>query len=253
MKHIESNHPWARLTPSTLVIFALAHFLSGCRTTTTVDEYRVTNTTFAENDTIVVLGRRHDMEKDTERDFIQCVGRTLDSSSSHLNVIPEAEFVDALYPWFEISTAPMDVANLDELVKNPMVAAKFNELRVRYFVWIDGFTKTTDRAGSVTCVVGPGGGGCLGFKTWDDEANYEAAIWDLSNIKIAGKINTETAGTSFVPAVIIPVPLLARVKATACNAMATQLSSFIVGDIGDSTCNPPVRDRTRSSYKECEL
>ena len=162
MKHIESNHPWARLTPSTLVIFALAHFLSGCRTTTTVDEYRVTNTTFAENDTIVVLGRRHDMEKDTEHDFIQCVGRTLDSSSSHLNVIPEAEFVDALYPWFEISTAPMDVANLDELVKNPMVAAKFNELRVRYFVWIDGFTKTTDRAGSVTCVVGPGGGGCLG-------------------------------------------------------------------------------------------
>ncbi len=251
MKHIESNHSWARLQSPTLVIFALAYFLSGCRTTTTVDEYRVTNTTFTENDTIVVLGRRHDMEKDTEHDFIQCVGRTLESSSSHLNVIPEAEFVDALYPWFEISTAPMDVANLDELVKNPMVAAKFKELRIRYFVWIDGFTKTIDSAGSVTCVVGPGGGGCLGFKTWDDEANYEAAIWDLNNIKIAGKINAETAGTSFVPAVIIPIPLLARVKATACNAMATQLSSFIVGGIGDTTCDPPVRDRTSSSYEEC--
>jgi hypothetical protein len=123
----------------------------------------------------------------------------------------------------------MDVANLDRLVQNPAIAAKFEELKIRYFVWIDGFTETTDSAGSVTCVIGPGGGGCLGFKSWDDEANYEASIWDLKDASVAGKINTETAGTSFVPAVIIPIPLLARVKATACNAMSDQLLSFIVG------------------------
>ena len=211
------------------VIFAVTILLGACRTATVVDEYRVSATTITAQDTIVVLGRRHDMDKDTEHDFIQCVGRSLGTSSSHLNVIPEADFVDALYPWFEVSTAPMDVANLDRLVQNSAVAAKFKELRIRYFVWIDGFTETTDSAGSVTCVVGPGGGGCLGFKTWDDEANYEASIWDLKDISVAGKINTETDGTSFVPAVIIPIPLLARVKATACNAMADQLLSFIVG------------------------
>jgi len=54
-----------------------------------------------------------------------------------------------------------------------------------------------------------------------------------------------------VPAVIIPIPLLARVKATACNAIATQLLSFIVGDTGNSTCNSPARDRIRTPHKEC--
>jgi hypothetical protein len=46
---------------------------------------------------------------------------------------------------------------------------------------------------------------------------------------LSGKINTETAGTSFMPAVMIPVTLLARVKATVCHAMAEQLVSCIGG------------------------
>ena len=212
---------------SLFLIFAVATVQSGCRTTTIVDEYRATSTTIANDETVVVLGRRHEMDKDTERDFVRCVGRSLAISPAKLQVIPENEFVDALYPWFEVSTAPMDVTNLARLVQNPAVSAKFKEYRIRYFVWIDGFTQTTDRAGSVSCAVGPGGGGCIGFKTWDDEAKYEASIWDLKDASVSGKINTETAGTSYVPAVIIPIPLLARVKATACNAMADQLLVFI--------------------------
>jgi hypothetical protein len=181
----------------------------------------------ASGESIVVLGRRHEMDKDTERDFIQCVGESLAGSAADLKVIPEAEFVDAMYPWFEVSTAPMDVRNMAELLKNPAVSNKLENFRLRYFIWIDGFTETTDSAGSVSCAVGPGGGGCIGFKSWDDESNYEASIWDLAQSRVSGKINTETSGTSYLPAVIIPIPLLARVKATACDAMADQLLTFI--------------------------
>jgi len=208
---------------------AILSVVSGCKTTTIVDEYRIETTTITPSETIVVLGRRHEMDKDTERDFIRCVGESLAESKSHLHIIPEADFVDALYPWFEVSTAPMDVDNLDRLMRNSAVAVKFKELGIRYFVWIDGFTETTDSAGSVTCAVGPGGGGCFGFKSWDDEADYEASIWDLEDTSVAGKIHTETSGTSYVPALIIPIPLLARVKATACDAMADQLLTFIIG------------------------
>ena len=212
------------------VAFAIvAGALVACKTTTVVDEYRVAATTISSGESIVVLGRRHEMDTDTERDFIHCVGSSLENSQAKLRVIPEPEFVDALYPWFEVSTAPMDVANLDRLISNPAVARKFDEFGIRYFIWIDGFTNTTDSAGSISCAVGPGGGGCIGFKSWDDEANYEASVWDLKDARVAGKINTETAGTSYVPAVIIPIPLLARVKATACNAMAEQLLQFIAG------------------------
>jgi len=210
-------------------LIAFSNLLCGCKTSTTVDEYRVASTNIARHESMVVLGRRHDMDKDTERDFIECVGKSLTNSASRLHVIPEADFVDALYPWFETSTAPMDVANLDRLIRNPAVAAKFEQYRIRYFIWIDGFTETTDSTGSITCAVGPGGGGCIGFKSWDDEANYAASIWDLKDARVSGKINTETSGTSYVPAVIIPIPLLARVKATACDAMADQLLSFVIG------------------------
>jgi len=201
--------------------------ISGCRTTTVVDQYRVNPTSIATDDTIVVLGRRHEMDKDTERDFIQCVGESLAASTAALKVIPEPEFVDAMYPWFEVSTAPMDVSNMEKLLQNPAVATKLEGFQVRYVVWVDGFTETIGSEGSVSCVIGPGGGGCIGFKSWEDESNYEASIWDLMQSSVSGKINTETSGTSYVPAVIIPIPLLARVKATACHAMAEQLLTFI--------------------------
>lgn len=204
--------------------------VTACRTTTVVDEYRAAPATLSSGESIVVLGRRHDMDKDTERDFIKCVGDSLTTSATDLKVIPEAEFVDAMYPWFEVSTAPMDVRNMEQLLEKPAVANRLEQFRLRYFVWIDGFTETTDSAGSVSCAVGPGGGGCLGFKSWDDESHYEASIWDLKQSQVSGKINTETSGTSYVPAVIIPIPLLARVKATACNAMADQLLTFISPD-----------------------
>lgn len=201
--------------------------LTGCRTTTTVDELQLRDVRMRAGESIVVLGRRHEMDKDTEADFISCVGESMGGSAAQLKVVPEAEFVDALYPWFEASTAPMDVSNMEGLLENPAVAKQLADFGLRYFVWIDGFTETTGSEGSVSCAIGPGGGGCVGFKSWDDEASYEASIWDLKEVNVSGKISTETSGTSYVPALIIPIPLLARVKATACSAMSDQLLSFM--------------------------
>ena len=196
---------------------------TACRTTTIVDEYSAAKASYADGDAVVVLGRRHEMDRDTENDFVSCVGEKIVKNAPELSVIPEKEFVDALYPWFEASTAPMDISGLDQLLDNKVVAQKLEQMNLRYFIWINGFTETTNSSGSLSCAVGPGGGGCFGFKSWDDEADYEAAVWDLNHKNVAAKVNTETEGTSFVPAVIVPVPLLARVKATACDAMGKQL------------------------------
>jgi len=63
--------------------------------------------------------------------------------------------------------------------------------------------------------------------TWDDEANYEASVWDFNNLTLSGKISAETKGTSFMPAIIIPIPMLARVQANACRSMAIQIKMFL--------------------------
>ena len=121
----------------------------------------------------------------------------------------------------------MDVKNLGNLVQNPAIAKKFSDLKIRYFVWIDGSTQRTGSSGSITCSISPAGGGCFGFATWDDESDYEAKIWDLKHLSMSGKISATTQGTSYLPAIVIPIPLLARVQSHACQSMAEQIKSFL--------------------------
>lgn len=206
----------------------LLALVSGCKSSTIVDEYRENpSISMIEGESVVVLGRRNSASYETEFDFVDCVGQSLKGRLRGINVIPEREFLDSMYPYFEASTAPMDVQNLDRMVQTPEVANRLADFRIRYFIWVDGFTETTDKAGTMSCTVGPGGGGCLGFTTWDDEANYEAIIWDFQDLNIEGKISTESTGTSYMPAVIIPIPLLARVQSSACSSMASQISNFL--------------------------
>ena len=208
-------------------VLGMLVLLTGCKSTTVIDERRVSETQIAAGESIVVLGRRSNSEHETEVDFIRCVGDSLAKGGKPINVVPEKTFVDSMYPYFETSTAPTDVKNLERLVQIPEIAQKFHEFQVRYFVWIDGYTETIDKKGSISCAIGPGGGGCFGFATWDDAANYEASIWDFKELSLSGKINTETQGTSYLPAIFIPVPLLARVQSNACQAMAQQLRNFL--------------------------
>lgn len=211
-----------------IVSISISLLLSACKSDTVINEYRaIESTKLLAEEKIVVLGRRHNTQQETEVDYVDCVGKQLATGDKAIEVIPEQSFVDAMYPYFETSTAPMDVKNLDKLVQNPSIAKKFSDFKVRYFVWLDGYTETTDSQGGISCGAGPGGGGCFGFKKWEDTANYEASIWDFKEVALSGKISTETEGTSYVPAVIIPIPLLARVKSNACSKMAAQIKQFL--------------------------
>jgi hypothetical protein len=214
-----------RITSICLIVCVL---LAGCKSTTVIDEYRENpSAVLVDGEAIVVLGRRNNSGYETEFDFIECVGRSLNNSLRGINIIPEELFVDSMYPYFEASTAPMDVHNLDSLAQIPEVAQKLNDLQVRYFIWIDGFTETTDSSGAISCTVAPTGAGCFGYATWDDEASYEAVIWDFKDLNLAGKISAESSGTSYLPAIIVPIPLLARVQSNACSSMASQIKSFL--------------------------
>ena len=218
---------------SVIILSVGLALLAGCKSTTVIDEYRETSVaTIIGGESIVVLGRRHSSGYETEDDFISCVGKSLNQGQSQINVIPEKDFVDSMYPYFETSTAPMDVRNLGKLAQIPVIADKFNDFNLRYFVWIDGATERTDSSGSVSCAVGPGGGGCFGFAYWKDEANYEASIWDFKQLALSGKINAETKGTSFMPAIIIPIPMLARVQENACKSLANQIRTFFSAQPG---------------------
>ena len=177
----------------------------------------------------MILGRRQASDYETRSEFVSCVGKHINRGENAIHVIPEQEFIDAMFPWFEPRTAPLRTRDLERLMAEDVIANKMMEFGVRYIVWVDGFTETTGRAGSISCTIGPGGGGCFGFGTWEDDANFDARIWDVSTMSAVGIISTDATGQSYMPAIIIPIPLIARVEANACSRLAAQLKSFVHG------------------------
>tara|TARA_B100001094_G_C18186842_1_gene804361 strand:+ start:2768 stop:3379 length:612 start_codon:yes stop_codon:yes gene_type:complete len=198
-------------------------------TSTTVDEFRQGATGIESGESVVILGRRQASDFETRSEFVECIGERMGRGENAISVVPEREFIDAMFPWFEPRTAPLRASDLEQLMAEDVVALKMNDFGIRYMVWVEGFTETTGRTGSISCTVGPGGGGCFGFGTWEDDASFNARVWDVTSLRNVGTINTDGTGQSYLPALVVPIPLLARVEANVCNRLAAQLKDFVNG------------------------
>jgi hypothetical protein len=211
-----------------LLLLLLTISLAAC-TTTEIDEFRQGATDISADEKIVILGRRQNNNYETEGSFVECVANIVSSGQDGVQVVGEQDFLDAMFPFFEPRTAPMRTTHLQELMRLEVAAQKIEEFGIEYIVWLDGFTERSDGGGSMSCVIGPGGGGCFGFGTWTDDSNFEAEVWDLDTLESVGSISTDANGQSYMPAIVIPIPLIARVEANACNGLGNQLKQFIKG------------------------
>jgi hypothetical protein len=203
--------------------------MAGC-ITSRVEDAREGLTGIGEGETVVIMAKSYHLGNETEAKYITCIENALARGSKGLRVIPHKEFVDALFPWFEPRTAPAETKGLAKLMDRPGVAEKVSAQGVRYIIWLDGDTERVAGGGSLSCAAGPGGGGCFGFAWWQNDSAYNASIWDLDGLESAGTVTTDVSGTSFLPALVIPIPLIARTQAAACKSLADQLHSFIVSD-----------------------
>lgn len=207
---------------------------SGC-VTSRVEDARVSETGIAEGEAVVVMAKSYHLGNETEEKYIRCVEKALSNGRNGLRVIPHRSFVDSLFPWFEPRTAPSETKHLPKLMANPGVIESIEKQKVRYIIWLDGDTERVAGGGSLSCAAGPGGGGCFGFAWWQNDADYQASVWDLDELESAGTVTTDVSGTSFLPALVIPIPLIARAQSKACKALAGQLQQFISSgeDAGD--------------------
>jgi hypothetical protein len=225
----ESGSPtFGRFTVKRTILLGLTLLLTqaGC-VSTTIDEMVMEPSAEMGDSSVVVLGRRHSSDYETEPDFIQCVGKKIAAGKNGVRVITENEFVDGLYPWFEPRTAPMQVENLEELLKRPKVLKAISDMGTSYIIWIDGSTETTVSIGSVTCAISTAGGGCFGFGSWKDDAKYEASIWNYTDLNHVGRMSAEATGQSYMPAFVIPIPIIAPVQSSACDSLGQQLLQYL--------------------------
>ena len=212
-----------------LVLSGMTGALAACGSTTTIDEFRanITPMEIEEGERVVVLGRRDAGHYETDRGFVECIGDEIDHG--HIAVMAEDDFIDALYPWFEPRTAPKGLKRLKRLMERPFVRDKLLREKIRYLVWLDGEIESSGHAGSMSCALGPAGGGCFGFSTWEKQAFFEAIIWDLYELTEEARIRVDSQGTSYVIGVVAPIPLLTPVESEACNGLGKQLRSYFGG------------------------
>lgn len=206
--------------------------ISACGVTARMEPYKQTDSVIGEGEQIVVLARKHHATHEAEADFIDCISDSLSSGSDALAVHSTTEFEDRLYPWFEPSLAPLSTDDLTELLEKPGVLEIVEDTGVRFVVWLDGSTDRIASGGGITCAAGVGGAGCMGLAWWEDDARYDATVWDLQELNSTGTIYADFLGRSVMPAIVIPIPLIARPRAQACRGLTDQLRNFLTSPFG---------------------
>ena len=212
--------------PKRLPILIFVSLLITSCSTTRIDQEVNAAYSIEDGESIVVLSDSYHTGNKTENDFMDCLNRSLSKKQDQFNVISTTEFQNIFYPWFEPSTAPQNIEDLPKLLGKGIIKDKLDELEIKYLVKVTGETKTNSSSGALSCAAGPGGGGCFGFAWWDDTSSYEASVWDLNQVTSVGNLSANVSGTSVIPAIVIPIPILARTQSNACEGLTQQIVGF---------------------------
>ena len=200
----------------------------GC-STTRIDEEVNTAFTISGDESIVLLSNSYHTGNQTELDFMDCLNNSILKKQDTFEIIPTRQFQNLFYPWFEPSTAPQSIEDLPKILGNELIKEKLSVMKIKYLIKITGETKPNASSGALSCAAGPGGGGCFGFAWWDDTSAYNASVWDLSQETSVGNVSANVTGTSMIPAIIIPIPILARTQSNACDGLSDQIVNFFSG------------------------
>ncbi len=163
----------------------------------------------------------------TEEKFVRCVSRKIRSGSKRPTIHAERQFIDELYPWLEPRTMPRESAELGDFLARPGVAEAIRRKGVRYMVWLSGQTLREGSGGSLSCGAGPGGAGCFGVAWWHNNSEYTASVWDINELSDMGDMQASVRGTSVIPALVVPIPIIARTQEKACDSLASQIRDYL--------------------------
>jgi len=204
--------------------------LASACVTTRVEQFVLDAPLISAGEAVVLLSNRQDAVVETEDSFLDCLYGRLNGMKGSVQIISEDQFRDELFPWFESRLAPTRAESVGILLEQPHIKTKADALGVRYLVWVHGESDATNKQGSMSCSFSPAGGGCFGMLSWDNNSNYEATIWDLKDSKSLGIISSQSTGTSVMPALIIPIPIIARTKGASCRGLGDQLAAVLSGE-----------------------
>jgi hypothetical protein len=186
--------------------------------------------------------------------FADCVRGSISRAGSNLAVIPEKEFRDAMFPWYEPETQPTTWGELQNFVTLSVVQKRLHELGVRYVIEAGGETTSNfdefwsgsgdetyigqegvdirgrgslfkiDKQGTMLCY-----GACIGVMGWTRTSSVSVTLWDLEQGSLVGDLGAEVTGKNVLPALVFAFPFMSPTETAACNEIGERLAEFIAG------------------------
>ena len=80
-----------------------------------------------EFESVVVLIRRTHTAQETEKSFVECVSKKLQSGREPFRITEQAQFVDLMFPYFEPELAPNNPYEMPALLAKPGVLNRIND------------------------------------------------------------------------------------------------------------------------------
>lgn len=152
-----------------------------------------------------------------------CIGHRLAEYSPPLEVIPIDRIRLEFFPWLEPAVAPKSREAMRQWLQEEAVQTQLRALGVRYFLEFRGGTKM-DTQGGMLCSYG-----CLGFIWGHRQSSFSAYLLDVRRNGTWTEETVVRRGRVIVPALLLPVPLIAATKTAACQELAEKIHAAIAG------------------------
>lgn len=159
-----------------------------------------------------------------------CVGQRLETRTGTFEIVPVAEVRLGFFPWLEPGTAPKTTGDLLHWLATPPVRSRMQALGVRYLLEFHGGTTTEMPGGGIVCGGGYGAGGCLGFAWGSRQSAFRATLLDARADSPPLETGSSRRGGAYMPAFILPVPIMAATQRHACEDLRRRLRELLEQD-----------------------
>jgi hypothetical protein len=153
-----------------------------------------------------------------------CLGARLEPA---IPTVDEETMRHSLYPWLEPSVAPASAPALLDFLGEPALRAVLEHMGIRYVVLFSGDTKTDFDKGGILCGGGFGAGGCFGFSWGTRASSFAAIVLDTRTGTTAGDPQAERTASVYMPAFILPIPLIGATEGEACDELAAHVRQLV--------------------------
>lgn len=154
-----------------------------------------------------------------------CLLKKIANDCPQTRLVPEDGVRDAFFPLMEPGTQPATAEEFAALLARADVKARLRK-RLDFLLAFSGGTEE-DTRGGVLCGAGYGGGGCFGLAWINKETRIDVVIWDIDQAVPVEAPTTLVEGTTWVPALLLPIPIVAMTESDACRDMGRQIVDFI--------------------------